>query len=159
MVTNRQLKIDLLKSQNEYAQTIHKILAELSVLDPGAALLPIEKAVASRALVKQLWELLPEEKNCYAFEGVEEQTLTGRALLPATDALQPVTLHLGWDVLGFSCSLEAAWTGWKNFHTLTTTESFNCCIYPTHLEWYVVRAGYNLYPMRFTSSRYELVRQ
>lgn len=155
MAANRQLKMELLKDQNHYTRNIGKILLELSKGDPGAFLLPVEKALASRALVKKLWDLLPGEQYCYTFNSVEEQTRDGGTLLPSLDLTQKVVLHLGWDVLGFSCSLEAAWQTWPNFSHLDT-DTFNCCVYPEDLDWYVVRAGASLYPMIWVGDRYAL---
>jgi hypothetical protein len=156
MVTNRQLKIDLLKEQNQYTRNIEQIVQALSAADPNASILSLEKAVASRSLVKKLWDLLPNEQESHVFITVEDQTNKGRALLPASNFSLPVTLHLGWDILAFSCTLEAAWHTWQKFSTLIGTETFNCCIYPDSLEWYVVRAGGNLYPMVFTGTQYAL---
>jgi hypothetical protein len=155
MATNRQLKIDLLKDQNNCLQLIHKILSKLLQVDAQASLLPVEKATASRILVKKLWEVLPEEHESCQFENVEEQTTKGRGYLPTNEFSQNVTLHLGWDVLSFSCTLEAAWQSWKDFNALNI-DTFNCCIYPDSLGWYIIRAGNNLYPMSYSGEKYEL---
>jgi hypothetical protein len=55
-------------------------------------------------------------------------------------------LHLGWDAPSFSTTLEAAWKGHPNFFELNT-DTYNSCVYPGSFEWYVIRAGRNLYPM------------
>jgi len=155
MALNRQLKIKLFKDQSEYERNIQKILSELTKVDPASFLQPIEKAVASRSLVKKLWDLLPDEQDCFGFNSVEEQTIAGRLLLPTSNLTQVVTMHLGWDVLSFSCSLEAAWQTWLHFNTLNT-DTFNCCIYPANIDWYVVRAGTNFYPMTFLGNSFQL---
>jgi hypothetical protein len=156
MPTNRQLKIDWLKEQNNLSVEIQKILSALAHIDPHASLLPLEKAMASRSLIKKLWDLLPDEYYSYRFNSEEEQTINGKVLLPTSDLMQPVTLHLGWDVLAFSCSLEAAWHAWNDFNRAARIDAYNCCIYPASLDWYVVRAGIQLYPMTFTGEGYEL---
>jgi hypothetical protein len=155
MATNRQLKIDLLKDQNDYSRKIQSILSELLQIDVKASLLPIDKAIASRILVKKLWDLLPDQRDSFQFDNADEQTSKGSEYLSTGDFTQNVILHLGWDVLSFSCSMEAAWESWKNFNMLNT-DTFNCCIYPENLEWYIIRAGNNLYPMSYSGHRYEL---
>jgi hypothetical protein len=149
MATNRQLKIDLLKDQNDYSRKIQSILSELLQIDAKASLLSIDKAIASRILVKKLWDVLPDEEDSYQFNDIDDQTNKATEYLPIGDFTQNVTLHLGWDVMSFVCSLEAAWFAWKNFNTLST-DTFNCCIYPDNLEWYIIRAGNNLYPMSYS---------
>ncbi|MGV3657057.1 MAG: hypothetical protein ACO1NX_03850 [Chitinophagaceae bacterium] len=153
--SNRQLKIDFLKQQNHYARSVQHILSALQEVDAQACMHSIEKAVASRSLVKKLWEALPDEKYGYPFVSIEEQTNAGSAYLPTGDFNQKVTLHLGWDVLSFSCSLDAAWHTWKNFD-MSDPEFYNCCIYPDSLEWYIIRAGNNLYPMMFSGAEYRI---
>jgi hypothetical protein len=155
MATNRQLKIDLLKVQSEYARMVEKVLNTLTVVDPDARVAPVERAVASRALVKRLWELLPDEHEACQFERDEDLMRLGKACLPSFNYQQPVVLHLGWDILCFTCSLEAAWLAWPEFKSLSQ-DTFNSCIYPTNLEWYTIRAGTNLYPMVFENGQYRL---
>lgn len=156
MATNRKLKIDLLKDQNDYSRKIQSILSGLSQVDVKASLLPIEKAIASRILIKKLWDALPDEYDSYQFDDIEEQTTKGKKYLPTVDFNQSVTIHLGWDIMSFACSLDAAWQSWKYFHALSI-DTFNCCIYPDNLEWYIVRAGNNLYPMSYSEDRYQLI--
>lgn len=155
MATNRQLKLALRKERNDYSHKIQHILSRLTALDVSASLLPLEQAIASRTLMKKLWELLPDEGASYSFDTIEEQTIRAREYLPATAFTQIVTLHLGWDVLGFRCTLEAAWLAWKDFHTLDT-DTFNACVYPDNLDWFIVRAGHNVYPMHYTEEGYGL---
>lgn len=155
MATIRQLKIELLKDQNEYSRVIQKILSALLQVDAHASLLPVEKATASRILVKKLWDILPGEHESFQFDSVDEQTAKGGKYLPAADFNQNITLHLGWDILSFRCSFEAAWHTWEIFNTLNT-DTFNCCIYPESLEWYIVRAGNNLYPMHYSGDGYKI---
>jgi hypothetical protein len=158
MITHRQLKLDLLKEQNDFLQVTRAIITGILPLDPNAALCPVEKAIASRSLVKKFWDMLPGEEDCYSFTDIEEQSSTGKSLLLQPDFSQVVTLHLGWDLLCFSCTFEAAWDSWASFNTLNT-DTFNACIYPSNLEWFVIRAGNNLYPMQFAGERYEIIRR
>lgn len=157
MATNRQLKINLLKDQNDFSLLVKSILLELNKIDNNSFLLPLEKAIASRALNKTLWDFLPDESESFQFSGIDEQMIKGKEMLPTTDLKQIITLHLGWDTLSFSCSLEAAWFAWINFKSLNT-DTFNCCIYPENLDWYIIRAGSNLYPMNFRNDKYELIK-
>lgn len=155
MATNRQLKIDLLKEQTDFARQIQSILSSLAALDAKASLLPMEKAIASRTLVKKLWDLLPEEYESYYL--ADEENLTDALIkyLPTVSLSQNVTLHLGWDVLSFSCTLEAAWFGWRNYNSISI-DTFNSCIYPDSLDWYIIRAGNNFYPMYFNGKKFVL---
>lgn len=153
MASNRQLKIDLLNAQNGYARIVEKAILALTAVDPNAGFAPIEQAIASRALVKKLWELLPDEHEAFRFESDEDLMSCGKAYLPSINYQQPVVLHMGWDILCFSCSLEAAWLAWPAFKSLNQ-DAFNSCVYPANLEWYVIRAGNNLYPMFFENGRY-----
>jgi hypothetical protein len=155
MAINRQLKIDLLKDENEYSRNIQRILSELSQIDAKVSLFSIERAIASRILIKKLWDALPNEQDSYHYNDIDEQTIKAKEYLPTVDLTENVSLHLGWDVLGFTCSMEAAWYTWKNFNTLST-DTFNCCIYPQHLEWYIIRAGNSLYPMILSGEKYVL---
>ena len=157
MATNRQLKINLLKDQNDFSLVVKSILFELNKIDNNSFLLPIEKGIASRTLNKILWDLLPDESESIQFTDINEQTNKGLEIFPTTDLKQIVTLHLGWDMLSFSCSLESAWFSWTNFHSLDTN-TYNCCIYPENLDWFIIRAGSNLYPMKFKNSIYRLTR-
>lgn len=157
MATNRQLKINFLKDQTDFSLLVKSILLELTKIDNCSSLLPIEKAIASRTLNKALWDSLPDESESFQFDEINEQMVKGKEILPTTDLKQKVTLHLGWDILSFSCSLEAAWFAWTNFHSLNIT-TFNCCIYPENLDWYIIRAGSNLYPMKFANDKYELIK-
>jgi hypothetical protein len=145
MSLNRQLHIQFHKDQLEFKQLSQRILQELLRIEPQAGVLPVEQAIASRSLVQKLWDALPDET----------QTTQGKTHLPTTDFNQQVTLHLGWDLLAFSCTLQAAWYGWRQFHSLNT-DTFNCCIYPPTLDWYIIRAGHNLYPMQYAGSQYIL---
>lgn len=156
MITPRQLKIDLLKDRNDYTRLVQHILAELFKIDRNASLLTTENSIASRTLVKKLWDALPDEHESYQFNGTSEQTAHAAASLPVADPAQNVTLHLGWDLLCFSCSFKAAWHAWDNFNTINT-DTFNSCIYPEDLEWYIVRAGNNLYPMNYSDDGYVLL--
>lgn len=155
METNRQLKIGLLKDLQEYSRTVQLILSELLQRDAKAFVLSTDRSVASRALIKKLWDALPDEQYSYQFNNTGEQTEKGKAYLPQ-DLTQTVTMHLGWDVMCFTCSLEAAWFAWNNFNTMNT-DTFNCCIYPAGLEWYIIRAGNALYPMMYSEEGYVLM--
>ncbi|MBF9223042.1 hypothetical protein [Hymenobacter ruricola] len=153
MATNRQLKIDLLKAQNDYSRLVEQVVQALATVDPSARATRVEQAVASRALVGKLWDLLPDEHKSFQFKSGEEMLRNGRDYLPATGHQQPVILHLGWDILSFSCSFEAAWLAWPDFHKLGQ-EAFNSCVYPANLAWYIIRAGTNLYPMVLENGQY-----
>ncbi len=155
MDTPRQLRIELLKDENNFERISKSILNEIKQFDEHACLLPVNKAMASRSLIKKLWDFLPGEQDSIVFNDIEEQTLKGLHTLPATDLAQRITLHLGWDCLSFSCTLSAAWNAWDKF-CLLSTETYNCCIYPNDLDWFIVRAGINLYPMTFTNEEYIL---
>ena len=158
MPTHRQLKLDLLKERADYTRKMQSILSALLAIDQNATVLTIDKAVASRTLVKTLWDLLPVEQESHAYDTIAEQTTQALNYLPTTDLTQNVTLQLGWDLLCFNCTLEAAWHAWQNFNTLDI-DTFNCCIYPEHLEWYMVRAGNNFYPMQYLPTGYELIKK
>ena len=155
METPRKLKINYLKNQNEYSRQTQIILADLRKIDNNAEISPVEQSIAGRELIKQFWDLLPEENQSHCFENVSDQTVNGRILLPATDFTQKINLHLGWDILSFTCSLLAAWQQWEYFSSINT-DTYNCCIFPDSLEWYVIRAGNNLYPMKWSGTQYEL---
>ena len=156
MSLNRQLQIRLHQDQAAFSRLSGQILQELMRTDPQAAPLPIAQAVASRSLVQQLWDALPDESESILFEDFETQTTQGISHVPTTDFSQQVTVHLGWDLLAFSCSLEAAWHSWAGFNSLST-DTFNCCIYPPSLSWYVMREGHNLYPMKCAGPAYSLL--
>lgn len=155
MATNRQLKINFIKEQHDFSLLVKTILGELQKVDPNSFLLPMEKAIASRTLSKTLWEMLPDEMDSIQFNDIPEQIVKGRAFLPEPHLKQIVTLHLGWDTLSFSCSFEAAWFAWNGFHSLGT-DTFNCCIYPENIDWFIIRAGANLYPMKFNGNSYQV---
>src|SRR5690349_3263365 len=140
MITNRQLKLELVKEQNNYVQIVRSVLSGILMIDPSATVHPTEKAIASRSLVKKLWEMLPGEEQSYQFSDIAEQTKEGVAFLRSYAFSQPVTLHLGWDLLCFSCTLKAAWESWNYFSELNN-DTYNACIYPADIGWYVVRAG------------------
>lgn len=118
---------------------------------------PAVRRPASRHLVKELWDLLPPEQDAIQFNDVQQQTRTGLENLAIQNIEQPVTLHLGWDVLAFSCTLEAAWFSWEFFAHIDT-ETWNCCIYPEDLGWFVVRAGSGLYPMVWKGNAFGISR-
>jgi hypothetical protein len=88
METNRQLKIGLLKDQSDYSRTIQCILSGLLQTDPNASLLPVDEAIASRTLVKKLWDALPEEQDSYQFNSIDEQTNNATVYLPTNDFIQ-----------------------------------------------------------------------
>ena len=107
MLANQTLrKIQLLTLRKE-AQIIEAIQSALTGVDPNAQLLPLEKALVSRTVNKELWEALPNENQAYQYNSVQELMREGRQFLQ--DELQaPIILHLGWDMLAFVTTLKAA---------------------------------------------------
>ncbi len=153
MTTNRQLRIELLKNQQEFVRKTRQILLALSKIDPQACLFSIDKAVANRTMVKKLWELIPEEQDSYQINGMEPDQMI--AFIAEVDLNQKVTLHLGWDLFSFECTFKAAWFAWDHFNTIDT-DTYNACIFPPNPEWFIIRAGNNLYPMVFKEGRFVL---
>jgi hypothetical protein len=153
-----QLQIEFRKNSLAWKNSIASILVELQKLDSQAQLIEIEKALASWNLIKQLWSYLPEEPLAKQFKDLQMQTVQGKVWLPKQVDNEVVILHLGWDVLCFQCSLNSAWETWINYCRLHSSETYNACIYPTNLRWYIVRAGTNLYPMIFEEGQYKIKR-
>jgi hypothetical protein len=151
-----QLQIEFRKESLAWKNIITSIIVELQRIDSEARLVEIEKALASRDLIKQLWSYLPEESLAKQFKDLEAQTIQGKVWLPRQVENEVVILHLGWDVLCFQCSLISAWETWTKYCRLHSSNTYNACIYPTNLQWYIVRAGTNLYPMIFEDGKYKI---
>jgi hypothetical protein len=145
MLFIRETKKEFIIKRNKNRKIISSILDALNVFDKNAKLLSLEEAINSRDLIKKFWDALPGEHNAFHYESVEEMIREGEKFLPSDKKLQ-ITLHLGWDVLSFSTTLEAAWKADSEIFELNT-ETYNSCIYPGSFEWYVIRAGRYLYPM------------
>lgn len=146
MLAKQTLKKAQLLAANQQAQVIGAIRSALSVVDPNAHPLTVEAALVSRTLTKQLWEILPDEHFSYRFGTIDELENSGKRLFKDHFDV-PVTLHLGWDTLAFSTTLRAAWETMASYYKIDTIDTYNTCIYPNSLNWYVVRAGTHLYPM------------
>jgi|GEM_PF-6798480 len=145
MLSNQSLRKEFLLLQRQAKDKTDKILNSLCKVAPESSLLNLGDAVVSRKMIKKLWDCLPEEVDAFTYDSIDELTSAGRDLLPANmDAT--VVLHCGWDVLSFRTTLRAAWEGYSTFCNIDT-ETFNICIYPDSLEWYVICAGRHLYPM------------
>jgi hypothetical protein len=153
MKRQQLLRKQLINTRHKTATLLADILSALQVVDPAASVLPLDQALASRELVLQLWKLLPEETDAYHFDSPEALTENGKAWIEPR-ANQRVTLHLGWDVLCFSTTVAAAWETWPRF-CQRTTDTYNTCLYPEALDWYLIRAGNFLYPM-VCNQKYEI---
>jgi hypothetical protein len=145
MLANQDLrKTQKLAAQKE-ARIIKAIEASLMGIDPNVKLLPIEKALVSQTIVNKLWDILPDEHLSYHYASVEELKINGQGFLIG-DPDSPVILHFGWDVLAVTTTLRAAWEAVTTYSEISI-DTYNTCIYPASLDWYVIRAGTNLYPM------------
>lgn len=153
---NNKLKLKLLKDRNKFKRLLSTILGELHSIDLNATQRPAAVSLASRNLVKELWGNLPEEHSALKFNDIREQTEKGKNRLPTRNFDEIITVHFGWDILCFECSLGAAWNSWINFCG-NSPETFNCCIYPNDLDWFIIRAGTNLYPMKIDDKKYEIL--
>lgn len=145
MLFIREIKKEYIINRNKNRKIISSILDALHVFDENAKLLSLEEAINSRDLIKKFWDALPNEYYAFHYESIDEMIRDGEKFLPSDKKIQ-ITLHLGWEVLSFSTTLEAAWKGHPKFFELNT-ETYNSCIYPGSFEWYVIRAGRHLYPM------------
>ncbi len=136
----------MLSARRRSNALVAHILAGLRSIDPLAEAAPLATLLASKAMVRELWQLAPDESQAFRFDSPEALTTDGRWSIESFGP-SPVTLHLGWDCLCFLCSLEAAWSAWPLF-CRATTDTFNAAVYPETLEWVVLRAGSHLYPLR-----------
>jgi hypothetical protein len=153
---NKKLKLEFLKDVNNFNNLVSLILNELIIIDKNAKQLPLNLSLASQNLTGKLWKFAPEEYGAYKFRNIKQQTEEGKELLPTKNFNENVTIHFGWNTLSFDTSLNAAWFSWIKF-CQSNTDTFNCCLYPKNLDWYVLRAGTNLYPMKLIKDKYELV--
>jgi hypothetical protein len=145
MLANQDLRKTQKLAALQEAQIIKAIEASLISIDPNVRLLPVEKALVSRTVVKKLWDLLPDEHLSYRYASVQELKINGQGFLIG-DSETPVLLHFGWDVLAVTTTLRAAWEAITTYSEISI-DTYNTCIYPASLDWYVIRAGTNLYPM------------
>jgi hypothetical protein len=149
-------KLQILTTRN-IANLAAPVLTALSTIDPSAHLLSLEKALISRTVSKKLWDSLPPEHLSYQFGSIEALKNSGQEFL-GDKYESPIILHCGWDVLAFATTVRAAWETMENYYQLTT-ESYNICLYPESFDWFVIRAGKNLYPMDcMTSETAKLVK-
>lgn len=123
------------------------VLAALRVFDPDVAPLDLTAARVSHTIAASLWQALPDEHEARAFESEELLTANGASVLPH-DTAERITLHLGFHHLAVRTTVEAAWHAWPGFCRVDAVETYNTCMYPDSLRWYIVRAGTHLYPMR-----------
>jgi hypothetical protein len=145
MRSDQLLRKEFLLLQRQLNNKIDKIMNSLRRIDPNSNTLTLGDAIASRQMIKKLWDFLPEEADAFSYESIDRLTSDGRDLLPA-NIDSSVILHVGWDVLSFKTTLRAAWEGYPTFCELDI-ETFNICIYPDSFKWYVICAGHHFYPM------------
>lgn len=156
MNAQHSLRKEFLLQQREDERLVADVLASLRERDSSSSVVDVAGVMSARKLAQRLWDLLPEEHDSYGFESLDELITKGSWCLNGLGDPQ-ITLCLGWDGFSFRTSLQAAWLGWPKFASLNTA-TFNSLIFPDSLEWYIVRAGRRLYPMRCSSSeRPELV--
>jgi hypothetical protein len=137
-------KLQLLAARKE-AQIVGSILVALSPLDPLVQPLALEKARVSRTVINTLWDALPPEHLAYQCSSIEALKMRGQQFL--SDKLDtPIILHCGWDMVAFATTVRAAWETMETYYHLST-EGYNTCMYPESFNWFVIRAGKNLYPM------------
>ena len=145
MKSFQSLRKDYLLARHECDRTLTAVLDALVSLEPSSRTATLSEALASQRVVRLLWDQLPEEHLAHQYPSPFETT--SQALWCLSGLGNPnVTLHLGWGGLSFATSLSAAWTAWPTFAALTT-DTYNSCIYPPTLQWYLIRAGRHLYPM------------
>ena|SRR2546422_3971016 len=145
MLSDQSFRKEFLLLTRRMNNKIDKIMNSLCKIDPNSNILTLGEAVASRQMVKKLWDFLPKEADAFSYESIDRLTSNGRDFLPA-NMDSSVILHIGWDVLSFMTTLRAAWEGYRTFCELDI-ETFNICIYPDSFKWYVICAGRHLYPM------------
>lgn len=47
-----------------------------------------------------------------------------------------------------------AWDVWYELKNIDTVETYNVCVYPHSINWYIIRAGENLYPMIIEKNKF-----
>jgi hypothetical protein len=156
MKLQQQFRKSLLQHRYAQEQWIGTILSTLQTVDPNAALVPVPLAIASKALIKHLWQVLPAEYNAYRFASVEHLVAEGQWCI-APYGQDRITFHCGWDVVAYTTTTQAAWTTWPLFANLNL-DTYNCCIYPESLAWYIIRAGWYLYPVDCSDTQAILMR-
>lgn len=150
MLIQQILRKELLIAQHETAKICLAISSALASLDPDSRISTIQEALTAQRIVKRLWDLLPNEFYSYTYSSPAQIVSQGSWCLRGLG--NPLVLfQLGWGALSFRTTLQAAWKAWPNFADLCT-ETFNTCIVPDSMEWYLIRAGRHLYPMRCSSS-------
>jgi len=132
------------------------VLDALRRHDPVSTAATLPAARASREIVRHLWDTLPDESEAFVFASPRDLVSRGAWCLDRI-ANPAVTLHLGWDDMCFRSTLRAAWSAWPEFAS-SSTDAFNCCIYPDSFDWHIVCAGVHLYPMDNTSEASVLMR-
>ena len=156
MRLQQTLRKTLLHARSRHTRLLTAVQQALQHADDRAAPLSLAAALASKELVRHLWDALPAEASAYRYASIEQLTTDGRwCVAHALD--ERVTLHLGWDVIGFTTSVQAAWEMWPSFATLNT-DTYNVCVYPESLGWYIIRAGTRLYPIDCTQDGAVLMR-
>ena len=152
---SRQLQIDYLKYKNNHKILLNQILEALKQKDSDARLLDINEIEAIRIISNKLWDALPDESESYEFENFKEQAKFGKKFIDNKTKNLKVIFHLGSDNLCFETTLENAWNVWYEIINLDSFETYNTCLFSRKLDWYIIRAGINLYPMIWNQNRYE----
>lgn len=89
----RSLQIKILKRKNKFNRLKNSILEVLQVNDSDARFLEIEELVASREIVNELWEMLPDESEAYKFFSFNEQKNIGLKFIEKKQNDEKVLIH------------------------------------------------------------------
>ena len=152
---NKQLQIEYLKRKNKIRNLRNQILEILKVNDNNARSLDIDEIISSRETAKVLWNMLPDEFDAYRYSNLDEQRVKGSKFLEKKQLDKKVIIHFAWDSLCFETTLENAWNSWYELNNLDSVETYNTCIFPLPVDWYIIRAGVNLYPMVWRNDKFE----
>jgi hypothetical protein len=138
MRLQQSLRKTLLHARSRHERLQTTIYQALKQIDNQAAVLSVSAALASKDLVKHLWEALPSEAAAYRYNSPQQLTSEGRWCI--VDYLdERVTFHLGWDVLAFSTTVRAAWDMWPSFATLNTAPIYESYYFQPPAERQAVR--------------------
>lgn len=143
------LRKKMIIAQREVAKTFSIISGALLSIDPNSRPTTTEESKAFQTVAKHLWELLPDENDSYTYDSPADLLSRGSWCLQGLGNPN-VVFQLGWSGISFHTSLQAAWTAWPIFAS-HNTDTFNSCIFPESLAWYLIRAGRHLYPMQCSS--------
>lgn len=160
MKINQILKKEFLSNKNNITRFNNKILDILNENSTNSYILSINEALLSKSLVKKLWRCT-DGKGFYNYFDIKDNNFE---VLNYFDLEQIVTLHLGWDILSYSCNLKSALLSFEKFKNIEINsfgdiyETFNLCVYPNTIDWCLIFAGHNFYPIKLNSEKPEIIK-